>query len=104
MPYKESEKEKEKVLVETVSDDDIDTDAFLLQIQQALPKFRKSLRRRARRPILQIRNMESSAISLESAIRWARKESLSMEVWLLISHKTQWAVFAPDFGDKRFLI
>ena len=23
---------------------------------------------------------------------------------LLISHKTQWAVFAPDFGDKRFLI
>ena len=34
MPYKESEKEKEKVLVETVSDDDIDTEAFLLQIQQ----------------------------------------------------------------------
>jgi len=32
MPYKESE--KEKVLVETVSDDDIDTEAFLLQIQQ----------------------------------------------------------------------
>jgi len=36
MPYKESEKEKEKVLVETVSDDDIDTEAFLLQIQQEI--------------------------------------------------------------------
>ena len=36
MPYKESEKEKEKVLVETVSDDDIDKEEFLIQIQDEI--------------------------------------------------------------------
>ncbi len=36
MPYKESEKEKEKVLVETVSDDVIDKEEFLIQIQDEI--------------------------------------------------------------------
>ena len=36
MPYKESEKEKEKVLVETVSDDKIDKEEFLIQIQDEI--------------------------------------------------------------------
>ena len=36
MPYKESEKEKEKVLVETVSDDAIDKEEFLIQIQDEI--------------------------------------------------------------------